>query len=488
MKRIIRCILVFLTALSLVSCNNTSPSKDDSLNNGTNETTSKASEDIKNADKSNDKQTSESGESHDYRDFLDWNGYYTGGWMDTGLLVKILPEYDSGQKCGVVTEDFRGSEFDGMVYYTDDSEFTFQINNGTVDTNYLVYPKLDGEKYLLDIYSIDGEYDCTFSREMTYDEYCEAFGIDNSDENKKESSETAKRADDLMDGTYTSSGQNGRTDKIIISHANGEPQAKWIDSGLGEESTYNMKFEEAYTNFNNINIYKFLDEKQRYSLEIYQDGDNIVKTNEEGDFVYLSEGSSAEGHKSTNTSGSYTDNALANEVLAFMDYSDDKPFRGFTFGDTYNDVKAKENMYLKYDYNDGGPESKLEYGFSNDVTIDIPGYVVYSFQPVVGEGNDPLRVIKSAYYPDGDYSTEDYVEAYRVLREFFSSRYTKALEAPYKEELDEFYSVFQIDDERHCMVLFEDLDENSMYLNTRRFIISFYQGDVYYSNLFLTFN
>ena len=114
----------------------------------------------------------------EYTKYLDWNGYYEGGWMDNGLLVELHPDYDFGAKCGTVEQDFRGNKSFGRIYYTGNSEFTFQIFNADGSANlYLVRPNIqDQEKcYTLDIFSMDGNYKCTFTRELTLEEYSKEY-------------------------------------------------------------------------------------------------------------------------------------------------------------------------------------------------------------------------------------------------------------------------------------------------------------------------
>ena len=113
----------------------------------------------------------------EYTEYLDWNGYYEGGWMDTGLVLNLLSDYDSGQKCGTMIQEFRGNEFSGDVFYTDSAEFTFQINyaDGSYEV-YLAYPKMNGNKYELEIYDQAGKYQCTFTKEMTLKEYNNIMG------------------------------------------------------------------------------------------------------------------------------------------------------------------------------------------------------------------------------------------------------------------------------------------------------------------------
>lgn len=117
-------------------------------------------------DKDIDKQDPE------YTKYLDWNGYYEGGWMDTGLVLNLLPDYDSEQKCGVMIQKFRGNEFSGDVFYTDSAEFTFQITyaDGSYEI-FLAYPKMNGNKYELEIYDQAGEYQCIFTKKMTLKDY-----------------------------------------------------------------------------------------------------------------------------------------------------------------------------------------------------------------------------------------------------------------------------------------------------------------------------
>ncbi len=110
----------------------------------------------------------------EYTEYLDWNGYYTGGWMENGLLLELHPDYDFATKCGTVENDFRGNRFFGRVYYMGNSEFTFQIFSADGSyKNYLVRPKMNNDKYELDIYDQDGDYDCTFTKDMTLEEYAE---------------------------------------------------------------------------------------------------------------------------------------------------------------------------------------------------------------------------------------------------------------------------------------------------------------------------
>lgn len=245
----------------------------------------------------------------------------------------------------------------------------------------------------------------------------------------------------------------------------------------------------ASCNNSNISNEDFLKSLQNSEEDKKEDGKNkgsIGSLGNETQSETSDKSEDAEGadDKSMNSAGNYTDNAIANEVLAFMDYSEEKPFRGVTFGDPYNYVIAHETLFLDYDIPDDLSKGKVHpirdvrYVFSDDVTIDIPGYVVYRFEPVTEDGSDPLDTLKAAYYPDGKYSTNDYVEAYRALREYFSTRYTKVNETG-NNESDVYCAVFQMEDDRHHLVIKEDLDLNN-YSGRRRFIIALYTGGADY--------
>ena len=247
----------------------------------------------------------------------------------------------------------------------------------------------------------------------------------------------------------------------------------------------------ASCNNSNTSNEDFLKSLQNSEEDKKEDGKNkgsigFLSNETQSDISDKSEDAEGADDKSMNSTGNYTDNAIANEVLAFMDYSEEKPFRGSNYGDTYTDVVSKENMHLIYDDGEGSSERQLKYVFSDDITIDIPGYVIYSFGYLDGENKGLLNLMKLSYYPDEKYSTEDNVEAYRALREFFSTKYTKVDEARRKEEYDEYYSVFQIGEDRY-LLLFEDHDENS-YVGRRHFVIAFYSGQQGNDNIHLTFN
>ncbi|MCR5419492.1 MAG: zinc ribbon domain-containing protein [Lachnospiraceae bacterium] len=105
----------------------------------------------------------------DYTEYLDWCGDYDGGWLDTYLGFGLYTDGTQNPECGYIELFFRGNEFRGNLYYQGGNEFYSEIEYGSgIEGNYLYLRYSDG-KYLIDIYTVEGDYDCTYTMLMPYD-------------------------------------------------------------------------------------------------------------------------------------------------------------------------------------------------------------------------------------------------------------------------------------------------------------------------------
>ena len=60
---------------------------------------------------------------NDYIKYLEWNGYYGGGWVDTGIEIQIDNKVESDGFCGYLTEEFRGMTSKYGLYYNEGGYF-----------------------------------------------------------------------------------------------------------------------------------------------------------------------------------------------------------------------------------------------------------------------------------------------------------------------------------------------------------------------------
>lgn len=146
MKNIKYCIILCMTAFMLISC-------DIVVTFSNTDSTSNDAGSVESEEKA----------QHDYKDYLDWDGWYEYGWMDTSLIFNLYPEVAKDGSCGKVTQNFRGNIWEAEVFYKDDV-FTWTIDYAVDSHTYSLYPQNKNGEYYLDVYNEDGEHECTFMK------------------------------------------------------------------------------------------------------------------------------------------------------------------------------------------------------------------------------------------------------------------------------------------------------------------------------------
>ena len=111
--------------------------------------------------------------SDGFLDYLDWNGFYFGGWMDTALTFELYPD-DRFLQCGYIAFDFRGNVDSGDLYYLGDNQFQCEISGST----YIILAVVNDALYQLEIYDADGNYDVTYTLESS--DSADTFYVPNS--------------------------------------------------------------------------------------------------------------------------------------------------------------------------------------------------------------------------------------------------------------------------------------------------------------------
>lgn len=135
-----------------------------------------------NTNLNNDSVSMPSSSDGDFSDYIDWCGYYEGGWLDTGLWFGLNSDGTQNPECGSIRLDFRGNEFLGELYYRGGNEFYSEVNYASSVEKYYLYPNVNSGSYTIDIYTSEGDFECTYTMLMSYDEYVEnEWGYDESE-------------------------------------------------------------------------------------------------------------------------------------------------------------------------------------------------------------------------------------------------------------------------------------------------------------------
>ena len=105
-----------------------------------------------------------------YTDYIEWGGVYADGWMDTSLTFSLYSDGSQDPECGYMTTNFRGMESTGELYYLGGNQFRWESGGyESIEPKiYYVYAVYNDQKYQLDLYNDDGEYEVTFT---LYEQY-----------------------------------------------------------------------------------------------------------------------------------------------------------------------------------------------------------------------------------------------------------------------------------------------------------------------------
>ncbi|WP_026657782.1 YARHG domain-containing protein [Butyrivibrio sp. AC2005] len=109
----------------------------------------------------------------DYLNYWDWCGSYEGGWMDTSLWFGLYSDGTQDPECGYIELNFRGNEFRGDLFYLGGNKFYCDMVYASSTEKYYLYAGMAGGKCTLEIYNADESYECTYTMDVSYEEYVE---------------------------------------------------------------------------------------------------------------------------------------------------------------------------------------------------------------------------------------------------------------------------------------------------------------------------